>query len=92
MASSSCMAIPVLLTKLKNSVKSSSWMSGAIPLASNLGSKHLSGTRFSSNSDVKTAAENCLNGQRRDFYQARLNKLGLRLDKFLNRFGDYVEK
>ncbi|GBM33208.1 hypothetical protein AVEN_28201-1 [Araneus ventricosus] len=56
-------------------------------LAPNLGSKHLSGTRFSSNNDVKTAAENC----GRDFYQAGLNKLVLRSDKCLNRFGDYVE-
>lgn len=54
--------------------------------------EHLSGTRFSSDSDVKTAAENWLNGQGRDFYQAGLNKLVLRSDKCLNRFGDYVEK
>ncbi|GBO41963.1 hypothetical protein AVEN_254389-1 [Araneus ventricosus] len=39
-------------------------------------------------SDVKTAAENC----GRDFYQAGLNKLVLRSDKCLNRFGNYVEK
>ncbi|GBN33315.1 hypothetical protein AVEN_69926-1 [Araneus ventricosus] len=32
-------------------------------LALNLDSKHLSGTKFSSESDVKTAAENWLNGQ-----------------------------
>ncbi|GBM33170.1 hypothetical protein AVEN_83679-1 [Araneus ventricosus] len=57
-----------------------------------LGSKYLSGTRVSSDSEVKTAAENCLNGQRRDFYTAGLNKLVLRSDKCLNRFGDYVEK
>ncbi|GBN19353.1 hypothetical protein AVEN_61676-1 [Araneus ventricosus] len=61
-------------------------------LAPNLGSKHLSGTRLSSNSDVKTAAENWLNGQGRDFYQAGLNKLVLHSDKCLNRFGDCVER
>ncbi|GBM61780.1 hypothetical protein AVEN_18341-1 [Araneus ventricosus] len=61
-------------------------------LTPNLGSKHLAGTRFSSNSDVKTAAENWLSGQGRDFYQVGLNKLVLRSDKCLNRFGDYVEK
>ncbi|GBN92364.1 hypothetical protein AVEN_72419-1, partial [Araneus ventricosus] len=38
-------------------------------LAPNLGSKHLSGIRLSSNSDLKTASENWLNGQGRDFYQ-----------------------
>ncbi|GBM09763.1 hypothetical protein AVEN_101808-1 [Araneus ventricosus] len=41
--------------------------SGATPygpdLAPNLGSKHLSGTRFSSESDVKKVDENWLNGQ-----------------------------
>ncbi|GBO18116.1 hypothetical protein AVEN_205574-1 [Araneus ventricosus] len=57
-------------------------------LAPNLGSKRLSGTRFSSESDARTAAENC----GRDFYQARLNKLVLLSDECRNRFGDYVEK
>ncbi|GBM38433.1 hypothetical protein AVEN_260812-1 [Araneus ventricosus] len=37
-----------------------------------------------------TAAENWLNGQGRDFYQAGLNKLVLRSDKCLKRFGDYM--
>ncbi|GBN48811.1 hypothetical protein AVEN_8503-1 [Araneus ventricosus] len=46
--------------------------------------EHLSGTRFSSDSDVKTAAEKWLNGQGRDVYQAWLNKLVLRPDKCLN--------
>ncbi|GBO07493.1 hypothetical protein AVEN_214242-1 [Araneus ventricosus] len=58
----------------------------------NLDSKHPSGTMFSSNSDVKTAVESWLSGHGRDFYQAGLNKLVLRSDKCLNRFGDYVEK
>ncbi|GBN57217.1 hypothetical protein AVEN_162703-1 [Araneus ventricosus] len=40
----------------------------------------LSGTRFSSESDVKTATEIWLNGQKRHFYQAGLNKLALRSD------------
>ncbi|GBL78939.1 hypothetical protein AVEN_48909-1 [Araneus ventricosus] len=61
-------------------------------LAPNLGSKRLSGTGFSSNGDVKTAAENWLNGQGHYFYQAGLNKLVLRSDKCLIRFGDDVEK
>ncbi|GBM02321.1 hypothetical protein AVEN_138444-1 [Araneus ventricosus] len=46
---------------------------------------------LSSDSDMKTAAENCFNGQRPDFYQAGLNKFVRRSDKSLNRFGDYVE-
>ncbi|GBM30031.1 hypothetical protein AVEN_169149-1, partial [Araneus ventricosus] len=80
-----------------NCCKSSSGKSGAtIPCspdsAPNLGSKHLSGTMISSEIDVKTVVENWLNGQRRDFYQAGLNKLVLSSDKCLNRFGDYVEQ
>ncbi|GBN70250.1 hypothetical protein AVEN_221159-1 [Araneus ventricosus] len=38
-------------------------------LAPNMNSKHLYGKRFSSSSDMKTAAENWLNSQGRDFYQ-----------------------
>ncbi|GBN24038.1 hypothetical protein AVEN_242398-1 [Araneus ventricosus] len=60
-----------LLQKFKWEVWSHpSYSSG---LAPNLGSTHLSGTRFSSNSDVKTAAENWINGQGRDLYPAVLN-------------------
>ncbi|GBM03570.1 hypothetical protein AVEN_203152-1 [Araneus ventricosus] len=51
--------------------------------------EHLSGTSLSSDSDVKTAAENWLNGQGRDFYQSGRSKLVLRSDKCRNRFGDY---
>ncbi|GBM07707.1 hypothetical protein AVEN_137591-1 [Araneus ventricosus] len=62
------MAILILLAKLKNSCESLSGMSGAPSPYSpgstlNLGSKHLSGTRLSSESDVKTVVENWLNGQ-----------------------------
>ncbi|GBL80920.1 hypothetical protein AVEN_26328-1 [Araneus ventricosus] len=53
--------------------------------------EYLSATRFSSDSDVKTAAENWLNGYGHPFYQARLNKLALRSGKCLKRFGDYVK-
>ncbi|GBM97820.1 hypothetical protein AVEN_217311-1 [Araneus ventricosus] len=86
------MTKPILLAKLKNYCKGSSGKSGSPDLASYLGPKHLYGRSFSSNNDVKTAAENWFNGQGRDFYRAGLNKLVLRLDKCLNRFGDYVEK
>ncbi|GBN66556.1 hypothetical protein AVEN_15360-1 [Araneus ventricosus] len=53
--------------------------------------EQLSGTRFFSNSDVKTAAENWLNGKLRDFNQAWFKKLVLRTDECLNSFDDYVE-
>ncbi|GBN09599.1 hypothetical protein AVEN_40905-1 [Araneus ventricosus] len=92
------MTIPILFAKLKNCCKSSSGKSGApsppysSDLAPNLSSKHLSGTRFFSNSYVKTATENWLSGQIRDFYQARIKKLVLRSDKCRNRFSKYVEK
>ncbi|GBM47677.1 hypothetical protein AVEN_171790-1 [Araneus ventricosus] len=49
--------------------------------------EHLSGTRFSSDSAVKTGAKNWLNGQGCDFYQDGLTKLVLLSDKCLNRFG-----
>ncbi|GBO09769.1 hypothetical protein AVEN_49629-1 [Araneus ventricosus] len=71
MVSSSCMKISILHGKLKNWCKSSNGKSEATPyspdLAPNLGSKHLSGTRFSSNINVKTGAENWLYGQGRAF-------------------------
>ncbi|GBL94776.1 hypothetical protein AVEN_244757-1 [Araneus ventricosus] len=54
--------------------------------------EHLSGTRLSSDSDVKTAAENWFNEQGCDFDQGWLNKLVLRSDESLNRFVDFVEK
>ncbi|GBM17687.1 hypothetical protein AVEN_202843-1 [Araneus ventricosus] len=54
--------------------------------------ENLSGARFCSDSDVRTAAEDWLDGQGLYFYQAGLNKLVLRSHKCLNRFGDYVEK
>ncbi|GBN45371.1 hypothetical protein AVEN_85025-1 [Araneus ventricosus] len=103
--SSSCMTMPllILLSDVKNCSKRSSGKSGDLPpyssdLAPNDSflfpkfKEHLAGTRFSSDTDVKTAAENCLNGQGRDFYQAGLNKLVLRSDKYLNRFVDNVEQ
>ncbi|GBM86806.1 hypothetical protein AVEN_259961-1 [Araneus ventricosus] len=91
MVSSSFMTISILLAKLKNYFKSSSHPPYSPELPPNLGSKRLSGTRFSSNSDVKTAAENLLNGQGRVSNEAWLNKLVLRSDKCLNGFGDYME-
>ncbi|GBN41722.1 hypothetical protein AVEN_233974-1 [Araneus ventricosus] len=94
MVSSSYMTIPTPLAILKNCCKSSSKKSGATPpygadLAPNLSSIYLSGARFSSESDVKTAAESWLNGQGRDFCEDWLNKLVLRSDKCLN---NHVEK
>ncbi|GBM22756.1 hypothetical protein AVEN_196122-1 [Araneus ventricosus] len=78
---------------------SSSGRSGVTPpppyrpeSAPNLGSKHLSGTRFSLESDLKTVVENWLN--RQDVISAKneLSKLVLRSDKCLNRFGKCVTK
>ncbi|GBL80229.1 hypothetical protein AVEN_199519-1 [Araneus ventricosus] len=96
MVSSSCMRITIWL---QNSRIAAEVRVGSLEpppcspdSAPNLGSKYLSGTRFSPESDVKTAAENWLNGEGRDFCQAGLNKLVLRSDKCLNRFGDCVEK
>ncbi|GBO13123.1 hypothetical protein AVEN_49696-1, partial [Araneus ventricosus] len=54
--------------------------------------EHLTGTRFSSDIDVKRAAENWFNGQGCDFYQSWVKEVGLRSDKCLNRFSGYIEK
>ncbi|GBO15586.1 hypothetical protein AVEN_169752-1, partial [Araneus ventricosus] len=48
-----------LLRKFKWEIWNHPYTSDSAPI---LGSKHLSGTRFSSESDVKTVAENWLNG------------------------------
>ncbi|GBL86847.1 hypothetical protein AVEN_96072-1 [Araneus ventricosus] len=86
------MTIPIQLVESRIAVKIQEGSLEPPPyspdLTPNLGSKYLSGTRLSSNSDVKTAAENC----GRDFYQVGLSKLVLRPDKYLNRFCDYDEK
>ncbi|GBO23818.1 hypothetical protein AVEN_79144-1, partial [Araneus ventricosus] len=72
MVSSSCMAIPKLLAKLKNCCESSSGKSEATPhTQARFGTqyvfKHLSATSFSSKRDVKIAAENWLSGQGHNF-------------------------
>ncbi|GBM60960.1 hypothetical protein AVEN_90164-1 [Araneus ventricosus] len=54
--------------------------------------EHFTRTSCSSDSDVKTAAENLLIGKGRNFYQAGLDKYVLHSDKHLNIFGDYVEQ
>ncbi|GBM12179.1 hypothetical protein AVEN_20991-2 [Araneus ventricosus] len=91
------MALSILLAKFKNLLQKFKWKVWIPPpiqprFGTQSGFQTLSGTRFSSDSDVKTAAENRLNRRRRYFYPAGLNKLILPSDKCLNRFGDYVEK
>ncbi|GBN49698.1 hypothetical protein AVEN_266075-1 [Araneus ventricosus] len=90
------MAIPMKLAKLKNCCESSGGKTGATPFSRdsvpNLGSKHLSGARFPSESDVNSSCRELAQWTGRDFCQAELSKLDLRLDKCLNRFGDFVEK
>ncbi|GBM19874.1 hypothetical protein AVEN_186148-1 [Araneus ventricosus] len=56
-----------LLKRFKWDIWSDPILPYSLDLAPNMGSKHLSGTRFSSNNDVETTAENWLNGQGRDF-------------------------
>ncbi|GBN97054.1 hypothetical protein AVEN_59022-1 [Araneus ventricosus] len=60
--------------------------------APNLGSKHLSGLRFSSESVAKTVLEKLAQLTGLDFCHAGLNKFVLRSNKCLNRFDDTVEK
>ncbi|GBL96639.1 hypothetical protein AVEN_207802-1 [Araneus ventricosus] len=76
MVPSSCLTVPVLLAKLKNCSESSSGKSGATPLqprfATQSGFQTLNLEQGSLQTviDVKIAAENWLNGQGHDFYQA----------------------
>ena len=53
---------------------------------------HLSGHKFTSDDDVKTAVTRWLKSQGAEFYETGINKLVPRLDKCLNLGGDYVEK
>jgi histone-lysine N-methyltransferase SETMAR len=53
---------------------------------------HLSGHKFSSDNDVKTAVTKWLKSQGTEFYEAGINKLVPRQDKCLSLGGDYVEK
>jgi len=54
--------------------------------------KHLRVKRFKSHDDVKHEVQIWLRGQDPTFYQQGFEKWISRLDKCLNREGDYVEK
>ena len=54
--------------------------------------KHLHAKRFKSNDDVKHEVQPWLRGQDPTFYRQDFEKWISRLDKCLNREGDYVEK
>ena len=54
--------------------------------------KHLHATRFKSHDDVKPEVQTWLHGQDPTFYRQGFEKWISRLDKCLNREGDYVEK
>ncbi|GBO23404.1 hypothetical protein AVEN_135578-1 [Araneus ventricosus] len=91
------MTIPTLLLKLKNCCKSSSGKSEATRTQPRFDTQ--SGFQTLTWNEVlfrelhlETAANNWLNCQGRNFYQSGLSKLVLRSDKWLNRFGDHVEK
>ena len=54
--------------------------------------KHLRAKRFKSRDDVKHDVQTWLRGQDPTFYQQGFEKRISRLDKCINREGDYVEK
>jgi histone-lysine N-methyltransferase SETMAR len=54
--------------------------------------KHLRAKRFKSHDDVKPEVQTWLRGQDPTFYRQGFEKWISRLDKCLNRGGDYVEK
>ncbi|GBM20913.1 hypothetical protein AVEN_253715-1 [Araneus ventricosus] len=88
MASSSCIGNTQTAHKTRELLQKFKWekvrsRSPYSPdLASNLGFIHLSRTRFASDSDVKTLAQ----WVETRFLPSRVK------DKYLKRFGDYVEK
>ena len=58
----------------------------------NMKKKHLHAKRFKSHDDVKPEVQTWLGGQDPTFYRQGFEKWISRLDKCLNREGDYVEK
>ena len=54
--------------------------------------KHLRAKRFKSHADVKHEVQTWLRGQNPTFFLQGYEKWISRLDKWLNREGDYVEK
>ena len=61
-------------------------------ISSPTGRKHLHAKRFKSHGDVKHEVQTWLRGQDPTFYRQGFEKWISRLDKCLNREGDYVEK
>ena len=53
---------------------------------------HLSGHKFASEDDVKTAIKRWLKSQDTEFYDAWINKRVPQLNKYLDFCADYVEK
>jgi histone-lysine N-methyltransferase SETMAR len=54
--------------------------------------KHLRGTRFNDDEELKSATEAWFEDQPKDFYNAGIRKLQERCDKCISIGGDYVEK
>jgi hypothetical protein len=54
--------------------------------------EHLAGRRFSDDDEVKFAGQRFLNDMAASWYDMGIHKLPLRLQKCIDRNGDYVEK
>jgi hypothetical protein len=54
--------------------------------------EHLSGKRFINDDEVKAEVRRFLNSMEVNWYDMGTQKLPLRLQKFIDRNGDYVEK
>jgi len=52
----------------------------------------LSGRRFCDDEEVKVAVQRFLNDMAESWYDMGIQKLPLRLQKYIDRNGDYVEK
>jgi hypothetical protein len=54
--------------------------------------EHLSGKRFNNDDEVKAEVRRFLNSMEVNWYDVGIQKLPLRLQKCIDRNGDYVEK
>jgi hypothetical protein len=54
--------------------------------------EHLSGKRFNNDDEVKAEVRRFLNSMAVNWYDVGIQKLPLRLQKCIDRNGDYVEK
>jgi hypothetical protein len=53
--------------------------------------KHLAGKNFDDDDEIQEEVKTWFKGQMADFYDSRIQRLATRLDKCLDKAGEYVE-